>query len=193
MTNRLSQMRDDFVGTALGVTILMVLVTSGLLALAGAIFLVYDLIASHGAWGSKLAGLVNLPNQEFLAYVVTALPTLVQTAYISARVAGLSFADNQAFRWTYRISLVLDTALDTLQMQQGSAESVTASLFVAIVLFGVFSEFLLIFPGSIFIGLVYRLINEDGLLDMAIDDVKARSKHSASQSRGGGQGHGRKN
>jgi hypothetical protein len=188
-------MRADFVGTAVGVTIFILLVVTGLLTISGSVFIVYDLIASHSSWGEKLATLVNLPNQALLAIVVTALPTLVQLAYLSAKIAGLAFADNPAFKWTYRISLVLDTALDTLQMQQGSIESVGASLFVALILFGALSEFLTIFSGSIFVGLLYRVINEDGLLDMAIEDVASRTNSSARSSgqNRGSQNRGRQN
>lgn len=183
MSNKLNQLRQDFVGTAVGVTVILLVVVSGLLALSGGIFIVYDLLASHGSWGEKLAGLVNLPKQELLAIVVTGIPTLIQVAYISARIAGLEFASSPAFRKLYWLSLVLDTALDTLQMQQGTIPSIGASLFVAIVLFGALSEFLFIFSGSIFVGLVYRLVNEDGLLEDAFADGKSRATGSKTQGR----------
>jgi len=175
MSNRLEQLRQDFVGTAVGVTILVLLVVSGLLTLSGGIFIIYDLIASHSSWGEKLAYLVNLPKQDLLSIVVTAIPTLVQVAYISAKIAGLEFASSKSFNRLYWISLSIDTALDTYQMQQGTMSSIGASLFVAIVLFGALSEFLFIFSGSIFIGLLYRLLNEDGLLESTFEDTRQRT------------------
>lgn len=187
MANKFNELREDFVGTAVGVVILIVVAVSGALAITGLILIGYDLVASYHAWGEKIALLVNLPNQKLFAVVVTSLPTLIQLAYFSSKVAAMQLSDNAAFRYLFWASLALDTTLDTYQMQQGGIASISASVFVAIFFFGWMSEFLVVFAGSVFAGLVYRFLNEDGLLEMALEDTKSRATGQS------GQGRGRKN
>jgi len=182
MSNQLNDLRENFVGTAVGVVILVLTVASGALALTGLLLTWYDLTASYLSWGEKVAFLVNLPNQNLLAIIVTGLPTLLQLAYFSSKVAGMKLSDNNAFRYLFWASFGIDTLMDTIQMQQGSPESIVVSLAIAIFLFGWMSEFLVIFAGSVFVGLCYRLVNEDGLLEMSVENTKSRVR--GGQSRG---------
>ena len=180
-TGKLKSIRDGFVGTAGGVTLGILLISSGLLALFGGILFAYDLAASYFGWARGLADQVNLPMVQYLGYVVTGLPSLIQVAYIAARVADVPYArENKAFKWLFWGSLVMDTTLDIIQMNQGTPESFLVSTLVALGLFMFLSEFLIIFAGSVFIGLIIRIVDEPDLLK-----VDATSSSGASRPKGG--------
>lgn len=175
MPNRLDEMRRNLVGTATGVTIIMLVIVTGALTISAGVLIGFDLIASFYSWGQKIAHNVDLPYPGVLSVVVTGLPTLIQMGYVASKAADLEFGDSKQFRNLYWISLVLDTVMDTIQMNQGSLISFGISVFVAVALFWALSEFLFIFAGSIFVGMVYRLMNEEGLLQMAWTDTTSRA------------------
>jgi len=182
---KLKSIRDDFIGTAAGVTLAILLVITAGIAVCAAGLIAYDLVASYTGWGEKLAGHINLPGVEYLGYIVTALPTLIQMAYISARIADLPFArENKAFVWLYRGSVVVDTTLDIVQMSHGGPASWVASIFTAVCLFMFLSEFLFVFSVSVLVGLIIRIVDEPDILKVDATPSSGASRPKGSQRRG---------
>ena len=182
---KLKSIRDDFIGTAAGVTLAILLVITAGIAVCAAGLIAYDLVASYTGWGEKLAGHINLPGVEYLGYIVTALPTLIQMAYISARIADLPFArENKAFVWLYRGSVVVDTTLDIAKMSYGDPASWVVSVFTAVALFMFLSEFLFVFSVSVLVGLIIRIVDEPDILKVDATPSSGASRPKGSQRRG---------
>jgi len=187
----LRETKDQLVQSATAVTMLMLLGLSGALALGSAIFIGFDLIASYMSWGQEMAYQVNLPYQDVLSVVLTAMPSLVQLAFVAARIAGLPFAENNSFKTLYLGSAAVDTILDTVQMFNGTFVSFAFSVFMALVVFLVLSEFLFIFSTSVFVSLLHRLKNETDLWNMAMEQVRGSPAGGKPGGKPGGQTRGR--
>jgi hypothetical protein len=184
MSNRLGEVKDSLVTSAKATTILMLVAIAAALALGSMAFIAYDLWASYAAWAQEMANQVNLPNKDILAMALTAMPTLVQLAFVACSVASLPFTSNKAFRTLYLASMLTDTVLDTVQLYSGTIESMMFSLFISCVIFLFLSEFLFIFSTSVLVSLLYRLKTESGLWEMAIDPETYQESKSSGVRRG---------
>lgn len=156
-------LRNSWSENTSGVAGMLLTIITGLLTLAGAVLLYYDLSASYHGWGRLVETDMNLPNTEPLALCVTALPTLVQMAWSMAKVAGHDLAEHPGVNALFWIMLGIDTALDMNQVVTGTTQSWIMSSVVVVIGFGFGSEFLLSFMGSSFIGMVRSLISAPSL------------------------------
>lgn len=187
----LREAKDGLVKSANAVTIVSLTVIAGIMTVFSGMFFGFDLMASFFGWGQKMSQEVSLPYQEVLAVILTATPSLIQLAYVAMKMAGLPFANNKRFRTLYYMSAGMDTFLDTAQMWTGSVASLGVSLFLAVCVFLFLSEYLFIFSLSVFISLVHKMKNDDGLLDVAWEQATTGGEQSRGQQRG--QSRGRQN
>jgi len=154
-----SRLKDSWVNHSQSTAGFLLMVVAGLLAAGGLVAVYYDLSASYFGWGKLVELELNLPYAEYLAYVATALPTLLQMAYYYSLVADHEISRHAGVQVAHWSMWCLDTFLDVYQMNMGTSRSLLVSSVTAVILFGFVSEFLITFFGSVFIGTLWSKIS----------------------------------
>ena len=125
------------------------------LAIAGVVFFFFDVRTSYRGWGKLTETHTSVGESSFiLALAISLLPTLFQATWVVAKTSGVTFvSDHKVLSGITLVMFVFDTGLDTFELFEAEKGlgSFFVSLGIALVVFGMSSEFLLsfFFPVSV--------------------------------------------
>lgn len=131
------------------------------LAMAGCVFLYFDVQTSYHGWGQYSQSLIRTGgNSLILAWAVSILPTLLQTAFVVSKTSGIDFVStNTIFKFISWFSMGFDVVLDVKQLYDPSQGfgSLAMAIVVALLVYTFFSEFLFSFFGPIAVTLLSEM------------------------------------
>jgi hypothetical protein len=108
-----------------------------------------DLLFSYRGWGIVIAEyLGGSQEMRVLAFVLSALPQIVQMATYGILSAETSAKTEKGLKILGASCFVGDTALDTIYLIQNEGAKPFAALVITVIVFGVLSEMLIMYFGG---------------------------------------------
>jgi hypothetical protein len=156
MSNLIEEVRG-WAAKANDFAVWMLIVLSAIMVVISLLFLYFDCQTSYLGWGKLIETQIDAgAGAAVLAVAVSVLPTLIQIVYITALFSGVSIiAKNDYYKLLSFLMFTADTFLDFQQLYTEGAMSALIAGAVAIVVYGLLSEYI----SAFFMPIAYALLS----------------------------------